>query len=260
MKNKIAVYGFGSTGKKVIDNLLLNNFEVTLIIDKNVRGEYKNIPIIDLEILKNNFDYSPCSLTCIIALHNHYIDIKSIFDLLVLYGFSSVHTIVSFNHYIKKFNTQLEIENSYWYESDFSNENFTSEIHQIQNIFADEKSVNIFLSTIKYREFGNLNDCPMPSLIDEYIPYDLPKHQQPIRLIDCGAHTGSSIERIYYNGYEIESILAFEPNLINFKILSEKNFGSAETTYLPLGLSRTNEILSFSTTLSDSTSRKIRRK
>ena len=254
IKNKVVVYGFGSTGKKVVDNLLLNKIEVVLIIDKVERGNYKGISIIGLDDLDGNCITPLENLIFIIALHNHYIDISPIYNSLIEYGFSSIHTITSFNQYIKKFNIKLDIENGYWYESDFSYETIEPEINLAKNLFADEKSINLYLNIIQYRKFGYLEDCPIPSLVDEYIPYDLPKYEQPLRLIDCGAHTGSAIERIYSNGYEIDSILAFEPNINNFNTLSEKTFGSAKITYLPLGLWRSNALLSFSNKIEDSTS------
>jgi FkbM family methyltransferase len=254
IKIKVAVYGFGSTGKKVVDNLLSNKFDVVLIIDKVQRGDYKGIPVIGLDDLGSNFFGALDNIISIIALHNHYIDILPIYDALIEYGFASIHTIVSFNQYIKKFNIKLDVENGYWYESDFSYENIEYELINAQNIFSDETSISLYLNIIKYRRFGYLEDCPIPSLMDEYIPQDLPKYAQPLRLIDCGAHTGSAIERIYSNGYEIDSILAFEPNLNNFNVLSKKTFGSAEITYLPLGLWHSNVLLSFSAKIEDSTS------
>lgn len=251
---KVVVYGFGATGKKVVDSLLLNKIEIIAIIDKALRGNYKNISIIGLEDLKINFKNKLSNVICLIGLHNHYINISPIYNNLISYGFSSVKTIVSFNNFLKDFNAELNIENSYWYRSDFLYENHDGEIEKVKDLLADAKSIEIYSDTIKYRRFGILEDCPIPSLDDEYIPKDLPKHKEPIRLIDCGAHIGTAIDRIYNNGFTLDSILAFEPNINNYNILSEKTFGDAKITFLPLGLWKSNSLLSFANTNIDATS------
>lgn len=251
---KVVVYGFGSTGKKVVDDLMRKDFDIIYILDKNLRGEYKKIPIIGFEqlLLDDGVDLSV--VTCVIALHNHYIDISPIYDSLIDLGFLSVHTIVSFNRYLKSLHLCLEVDNGYWYEADFLFEKNNTLIDLVGNLLSESKSISLYLNIIKYRQYGLLEDCPIPSLTDEYIPLDLPKYREPIRLIDCGAHTGLAIDRIHSAGYKIESIIAFEPNLANFSILSEKSFGSAKITYLPLGVWHTNKLLTFANQDADSTS------
>jgi len=86
----------------------------------------------------------------------------------------------------------------------------------------------------------------MPSLDDEYTPIDLPRYQEPLQIIDCGAYNGTAIDRFLAADYKINSIVAFEPDARNFEKLRARDFKNIKTILLPLGVWSSNTQLRFS--------------
>ena len=183
--NKIVVYGLGSAGKKIISQALKSKLKISAIIDNNYKGSsYKNIPVITIDklnLLKNKKE-----INCLLAFHNHYLDIKKIAHDLKKYNFKKVYTL----------------------------------LNQIY----------------KYRKYGNIDDIPIPSTNDEYIPKDLPRYKMPLRIVDCGAFNGCTITKIKSSYEDIQSILAFEPDIDNYKKLVKVKLNKTKLTFLPLGL------------------------
>lgn len=58
-------------------------------------------------------------------------------------------------------------------------------------------------------------------------------------LIDVGAHLGETIE-IYSKNFKIKKIYSFEPNIKNYKILKNKNFGNLNITIENIALGSNN--------------------
>lgn len=72
----LVVYGLGSVGKGIVDDLLAEGVPVDFILDRGKRGEsYRGIPVLAL------YDVADGGLAgreVLIGLHNHYVDIKQI--------------------------------------------------------------------------------------------------------------------------------------------------------------------------------------
>src|SRR3546814_8443954 len=58
----------------------------------------------------------------------------------------------------------------YWLDPGFSYAAHQSEFARIRNLLADEISRSLFDAILAYRQSGNIADCPVPSLEDEYTP------------------------------------------------------------------------------------------
>ena len=112
--NKIVVYGLGSAGKKIISQTLKSKLKISAIIDNNYKGSsYKNIPVITIDklnLLKNKKE-----INCLLAFHNHYLDIKKIAHDLKKYNFKKVYTLVNVKKLFSKANPTI----GYWLDLDF---------------------------------------------------------------------------------------------------------------------------------------------
>jgi FkbM family methyltransferase len=87
------------------------------------------------------------------------------------------------------------------------------------NLWADEKSRQLYRAIIEFRMKGDYSLLPEPDS-NQYFPDDLPSWRQPVRLIDTGAYDGDTLKDLIRTTYAIDAIAAFEPDLDNFVKLS----------------------------------------
>lgn len=236
----LVLYGFGTTGEFIFNELISRGIQIDHIIDKNKAGQsYKGIEILDIvSSSRRKYDHS----RCLIALHNHYVDIGGIHHDLTDAGFTTIYSLID----LPKLADNIHLPAGYWLDYDFNYENFTTEITTLFDIYADKKSRDLFENILEYRKSGALTSCPAPSLDDEYTPGDLPRYSQPLRLIDCGACTGIVIEKFKSKGYIVDSYIGFEPDESNYEKLVSRKFDIENMTILPLGTWSSNSQLRFS--------------
>jgi FkbM family methyltransferase len=237
---RLTVYGFGTRGRDVIDQMASQGLEIHMIFDKNpIQSSYRGIAIrnlsdpIALEVARNS--------TCVIALHNSYVDIGEVNAALKAANAKPVSLVNA-----DKEGILLTISQGYWLDKDSTSFLISKQDAEwmLANL-ADSASCNIFKSLKNYRESGKIEDCPVPSLTDEYTPKDLVAYTSPVHLLDCGAYTGVAYRKILQH-YAINKYLGFEPDPENFLSLASNKFYSEEVTLLPLGVSDKTEILRFS--------------
>jgi len=237
---KLTVYGFGNRGRDVIDQFLSQGLTVHMIFDKDpIQTSYRGIEIRKLSD-PTALDYAQDSI-CVIALHNSYVNIREV-NLAIKAAHATPLSLIN----AQRNGILHTISNGYWL-------NISSKSYQISDgdsdwmlaNLADSKSCDIFSSLKKYRETGDIEHCPIPSLDDEYTPNDLPLYLEPIHLVDCGAYTGVAYKK-FSQRYHIKKYIGFEPDPKNFSSLVSNSFHSQEVTLLPLGVSDKTETLRFS--------------
>jgi len=235
----LIIYGLGTVGQAIVDDLLSEGVYIELILDRGKGGEsYRDIPILTLE---NAGDGRLIGKTVFIALHNHYIDINRLHAELLAAGVTRILTPVNLPELAPNARTRP----GYWLDPDFNYASHQAEFALMRDLLADEISRSLFDAILAYRQSGNIAACPAPSLDDEYTPNSLPRFAEPLRIIDCGAFTGVAIHKFLKAGYEIASFVAFEPDPANFAILASRNFPIDRRICLPLGTWSTTRQLSF---------------
>jgi len=240
-KNNLIIYGFGSRGKSIIDSLILNNIKPTLIIDQNSPyEEYKGIKI--NKLLNISLPNSLTNYKCIVTMHNNYANLQGVYRDISDAGITDIYSLININDE----HDFINIDNGYWLEKGFKYSNFSLEINSFKSLLCDDKSKELLESIVKYRDFGSLIDCPNGNFLDEYIPQDLPRYSDPIRLIDCGSYDGMAIRKFIKAGYAIDSVISFEPDPKNYALLTEQNFGIKNAMFLPLGVWSSTTQLRFS--------------
>lgn len=236
----LIVYGLGSTGQVIVDELLDSNVAIDLILDRGKAGQcYRDIPILALEGLEAG---RLSGAKILIALHNHYVDFRQLHDQLVAAGAADVLTPIRLGELIDR----PKVRPGYWLDPAFPYDAHNANFARVRSLLADSKSRELYDAILRYRRGGNVADCPVPSLDDEYAPNDLPRFAVPLRLIDCGAFTGVAIHKLLKADYAIDSFVAFEPDAANFAILAARNFPVGRALCLPLGTWSTTTQLNFS--------------
>lgn len=236
----LIVYGLGSTGQTIIDELIDTGVRIELILDRGKSGqEYRGIPVLALDQLDGR---RLTGKTVLIALHNHYVDIRQLDLDLRQAGVERVLTPIHLPQLIDRPKTRP----GYWLDPTFDYEANEDGFERAPALLADSKSRDLFDMLLRYRRNGDIADCPIPSLDDEYTPVDLPRYVQPLRLIDCGAFTGVAIHKFLKAGYAIDSLVAFEPDASSFATLAARTFPIRQSLLLPLGTWSTTTQLKFS--------------
>lgn len=225
----IVVYGLGSTGRKIVDELLAAGIAIDLILDRDKAGEdYGGIPVLALDEVEEG---RLGGRTALIALHNHYVDIQTIHADLLAAGAARVLTPI----HLPQLTQGKSRTSGYWLDPDFDYAAHAAGFARARALFADEKSRELFDAILHYRQSGDVTDCPSPSADDEYVPADLPRYAGPLRLIDCGAFTGVAIHKFLEAGYAVDSFIAFEPDAASFAKLAARAFPVSRGLCLPLG-------------------------
>ena len=233
----LIVYGLGSTGQLIVDELLDAGVAIDLILDRGKAGQvYRELPVRALG------DIDLTGTKILIALHNHYVDLHQLHADLTAAGATDILTPIRLGELID----HPKSNHGYWLDTSFPYDARTANFVRVRSLLADSKSRDLFDAILRYRCSGDIADCPIPSLDDEYTPTDLPRFVEPLRLIDCGAFTGVAIHKFLTAGYAIDSLVAFEPDLANFAILASRNLPVGKSLCLPLGTWSSTTQLHFS--------------
>lgn len=225
----LVVYGLGAVGQGIVDDLLAAERPVDLILDRGKRGtHYRDIPVLSLDDMA---DGRLAGREVLLGLHNHYVDVRAIHADLKAAGASRVLSPVNLFDLAPAARTRP----GYWLDRAFDADAHAADFARARARLEDEKSRALFDAILRYRRTGDLADCPAPSLEDEYVPADLPRYAEPLRVVDCGAFTGVAIHKFLKAGYKVESFAAFEPDPDNFATLARHDFGVAKRLCLPLG-------------------------
>lgn len=233
------VYGLGTVGSAIVDELLDNGHRIELIVDRGKCGqEYRGIPIVALEQTANG---RLAGKAVLIGLHNHYVDVNRLHADLLELGASRVLTPINLPELIDTPATRP----GYWLDPEFDYDARANNFERLRGLLADDKSRCLLDQILRYRRSGDLADCPVPSLDDEYVPGDLPRYAGPLRLIDCGAFTGVAIHKFLKADYEIDAFFAFEPDEANFGKLASRTLPVRRGLCLPLGTWSTTTQLRF---------------
>lgn len=253
LKGNIAIYGAGGIGKELYSVLSKMGKKIVCFIDKNkIESKIDNINIISLEESKKyNID------TIIIGIFSYpkECNMSDIVSLLEKYNFNK---IITFEEMFQNYYEYFPKANYYWLAPPTVFKKDIKRINKAREIFADEKSKTIFDSQIKHRLGESYKVLEKPDYNNiQYFPEDVPLQKDNINFVDLGAYIGDTLINILYNGIKINKILAFEPDIKNYKELSinikklQKEHNIEEIFLLPVGVSDAIELASFNYAPSD---------
>ena len=126
---KLIIYGLGSFSKILIKDFIKKKKKISLIIDQNKQIKlFHGIPVKKISYLNklklNEYD-------CLIALHNHYININTIYNKLLKKGFNKIYSVINY----PGINNIFSYKNSYWLNKKYKYNNHI--IKKVSNIFKD---------------------------------------------------------------------------------------------------------------------------
>lgn len=122
---------------------------------------------------------------------------------------------------------------------------------EVASMLSDEESARVYYDCIKGIIQSDFSLFPAPSQERQYFPQSIPFSKGYSRFVDCGAFRGDTAQDLVKYGMhnsKAEAVAYFEPDLINFKLLSEiVSMGNiAKENYLfPCGVSDSIKFLRF---------------
>jgi FkbM family methyltransferase len=224
----LVIYGAGNTGKRI--NLLIQQFphiHVFAFLDRAAKSvqNISGIPVYRPENFKLNANDLE-SVYVLIAIHNPKDSVSQITRYLKDMGFIKILNLIDFYNLYP-----YEIERSYWLTKSKKYIRYRHKIIQCSDIWEDGQSKSLFASLLENRFFGDYDILPEPDTINQYFPRELSGWKQPLNLVDCGAYIGDTLRHVINIGLDIKSYIAFEPDIENYKILSDYIGQQNKTNY-----------------------------
>ena len=214
------IYGSGTFSVEIAEKVLQLGLQIAGIID-HLPG---NVEIRGHAYFTQNLDelILPDKSTILLGICNLHGDLRKIREF-ILSACSSANIIspVEFVHIISKSELVLE---KYWLGEglDFYLKS-SNEIEAFRGLLADQQSVNLYDSILKYRKYGNIEDVPVPEpLSKQYLPSGLATPPKDLRILDLGACQGENLDFFLNEGHTFSFGLFIEPDSTNFELLAQK--------------------------------------
>ena len=215
--NQFIVYGAGSTGANVAQYLLNIGQNVAAVLDiKTTKGlNCAGLPVYTLKEWLQM--HNPENYQVIVAIHNRGIEVAKIIENLKFARFNNVFTMID---YISAYPDGQPFY--YWLQPRQKYYEIQHEIGMLFDLLEDKQSHHLLKAILYFRISGDYRYLSGTMSDSQYMPTDIIGWtNKPIRLIDCGAYDGDSI-RFISKHQSLEATVAFEPDITNFKILTQK--------------------------------------
>lgn len=86
--------------------------------------------------------------------------------------------------------------------------------------YGDEQSLDAVASIARWRWLADASALPEPDVAGQYSPDGLGFLPKRLRMVDCGAYVGDTLEALVALGHEIESYVGLEPDPKNYAKLA----------------------------------------
>lgn len=243
-KIPVAIYGAGNCGRDVLAVLCEAGYQVLAVLDVNADkiGAVAGIPC-QTPTSPEAMRLAAQQVPVVIAVFNYTADTGAIENSLRQTGFKNVLPYYAVAAAFPK------LKSRFWFSSRHFLEQHFDDIVRGLEVWADDKSREIYLDLVELRLTGNLQLLRQPDRAHQYFPEDLPRLREPVRLIDGGAFTGDTLAALQQ--FRLEAVAAFEPDLENFQALRRwlQNDGAAipEAFLFPCGLDSETAMRRFQT-------------
>jgi len=237
----VIIYGAGVSGRRVHALLKKCGVKVNCFLDKK-GGD--NAFIEDIPVFKPDYPSVDKNVKVIVALFNHETNIVPVLFFLRKRGFVDV---IPYTEFFIHFADEFPIQ--YWLGPTDIYELQAQDIADALELFQDKTSRNLFKAFLKFRVSGDPHSMPQPDIKNIYFPPRIHGVRKPDNFIDCGAFNGDTLLAIKEKFGILTSIRAFEPDLENFRKLtdlqaSRKHF-SKDTVLIPCAVWSSTECLRF---------------
>jgi len=251
--NKIVIYGAGFYGHLLYEAITEKERDVAYFIDQYTPKKELNGKIIVKPENVENIDQDIKNTDVFVSIgFNNIDDIKSLLKEKGynnnIYGFTD--TVRLFPEFLYKIVRSGVIP---WISHNKEKMLDYAKIEVLRHLLSDQKSKDLLDGIVKFRETLSPDDYIEPGNQVQYFPEDIDLFSNIpfLRLIDCGAFTGDTVEVALVYHDSVEVIVSFEPDHENLKKLI-RNVEKKKALYpntdfyiYPSGVWSSNTILSF---------------
>jgi FkbM family methyltransferase len=214
---KIVVYGAGGFGRDLAKALLLKPKSGLLgFLDQKGAGQ---------KVLDDLTSHPLESATAkkwlaekpvvIIGVYNPAVSLREIKAQLTRFGFTDIITPMEAHPYLSK-----ELGWRFWLGTAKHYADALQAVEEASTIWSDQESQQLYLETLLFRTGFDLEMCSSPTTVNyQYADSTLPRWPEPLRIVDGGAYTGDTLQRLTEHNYRFAAIYGFEPDGENFKKL-----------------------------------------
>ncbi|PKQ40803.1 FkbM family methyltransferase [Pseudomonas sp. YY-1] len=234
----LLIYGARLAGCSVQRYLEAQNIEVTAFLDRDAAKlpSVNGISVFTAEHWAQHHD--PQSVRVIIGLFNSYVDQAALVEHLRDLGYSQILSLVDF---VRLFPEGQPFR--YWLVDPRFYEVNAERLAAVRADLADEGSRELLDHIVSFRTGAGHWYLPEPTP-QQYFPADIPSWPAPLRLIDCGAYTGDTVQTLHAAGYLFEALATFEPGLDSYGQLVG-NLRNMVGIHFPCGVSDSNRLSGF---------------
>jgi len=237
---EVVVYGAGNTGQALSSYLAEAGHRVVAFLDAAARPEQQvqGIPV------RRPADWrdrqQAHEIDVVAAVHNYSVDMVELLAQVQSLGFRRTLNMIQFHNLFPDGQPFR-----FWLASRAFYRGREPEIEAVASLLGDATSRRWFNDVLAFRLSGEYGRLPTPSRKDQYRPADLPRWANPIRLIDCGAFNGDTVEALAHAGYELDAIAAFEPDPDNFVALVARARRHGPAFCFPCGVASSTRMVRF---------------
>ena len=224
-------------GREVLAHCRSTGVEPTAFIDRQAGRLHRvdDLAVVDLDAIDD-----ASSSEVILALHSPGVDVADVARDLQARAFARVETLWALCDRSRWLPTS-----PFWMEPGFAWDAHADAIARARALFDDPKSVAVFDQLSSLHRHGAYDALDAPTVDDQYMPVDLPRWDEPMRLLDVGAFDGDTVRAFRRAGYAVERVVALEPDPDNHRALVDATAGDPSVVVIEAGAGSTNETRSF---------------
>jgi len=239
----VVIAGTGGAAWWILEGFTREKIDVKAFIVSNPKYEAEDT-CVGLPVWKyDTWERLPLKQTeylVVMGVMNPKVDVEAMKSELVDSGWK---TIMDFDEYARLLLAVKSVNICMLDPRDFGKRK--EEISKLRSQLSDSKRVPTldgfahFIESLDEIEFPEISETP-------YFPKDIPGWQKELKFIDCGAYDGDTVKQAMDSGYLIKQAFCFEPDPISFRKLTLNLMDLTNIFCLPLGVSDSTAIMSFS--------------
>jgi FkbM family methyltransferase len=221
--SRIGIYGAGTTGRRVLEVLRNSGVRVEFFLDQAAERlkEVAGVPV--QQPFRNRVKVPGDSVPVVLAVFNRDVDTVSVGRRLARHGYGQIVSYPKFHSIYWG-----ALGEHFWLGDPALVGRESHSIEAVGHLWADERSRKVFWALVDLYESRALQRAPRPSVREEeYLAPDVPgwPPASPIRLVDCGAYDGDTLERFRAARLPLRAAVCFEPDPENFRLLERRLAG-----------------------------------